>query len=297
MSPFQERSAAWRQFLLAKRAMLAAYDRALAHAKTQTVQVHHGNVGEAAVRDWLASFLPKRFGVTPGYVRSQGVPESHQTAHFDVIIYDQLEAPILWVEENPDKSPSGLARIVPAEHVGAVLEVKARFNRRSVDDALSKLRELDPLSLAYDSPEEPYPRYLRPNAVLGTLFFELDAEEAGDLSLLERFRSVEFARPFYGGVILRGAGHPVDSTASIRGTVSTTPISELFLPEGLLHNTALTASVEVNGEYRGAMLMWSALNFSQFAFDILAFLNGSYRSGRTSSFHGLDFKALEADAG
>src|SRR5215470_1786503 len=61
----QEKYAAvWRQFLVAKRGMLAEYERALSHAKTQPVATHHGNVAEAAFRDWLAAFLPKRFGVT-----------------------------------------------------------------------------------------------------------------------------------------------------------------------------------------------------------------------------------------
>lgn len=69
-------------------------------------------------------------------------------------------------------------------------------------------------------------------------------------------------------------------------------MTELFLPEGLLHNTALTASIESNGAHRGAMLMWSPVNFSQFAFDLLAFLNGSYEPGRNASFHGNDFSAL-----
>jgi hypothetical protein len=57
-------SATWKQFLDGKQVMLSAYDRARNHARTQTVQTHHGNVAEAAFRDWLVTFLPKRFGVT-----------------------------------------------------------------------------------------------------------------------------------------------------------------------------------------------------------------------------------------
>src|SRR5579871_5682552 len=108
---------AWQQFLLGQRAMLAEYDRARVHAQTQVVQTHHGNVAEAAIRDWLGSFLPKRFGVTAGYIRSQHVARVHQSAHFDVIVYDQLESPTLWIEENKDKSEGGRARIIPAEYV------------------------------------------------------------------------------------------------------------------------------------------------------------------------------------
>jgi hypothetical protein len=66
--------------------MLAEYDQALTHAREQAVPTHHGVVGEAAVRDWLGTFLPKHYGVAPGFIRSQGLPTPHQTAHFDVII-------------------------------------------------------------------------------------------------------------------------------------------------------------------------------------------------------------------
>src|ERR1700722_5355030 len=97
-------SVAWPQFLVAKQAMLAEYDRALAHSKEQVVPVHHGVVGEAGLRNWLGTFLPKGYGVVSGHIRSQGTPNPHQSRHFDVIVYDQLEAPTLWIEENKDKS-------------------------------------------------------------------------------------------------------------------------------------------------------------------------------------------------
>lgn len=51
--------------------MLAEYDSALTHARAQVVSVHHGVVAEAAVRNWLSSFLPKRYGVAPGHLKSQ----------------------------------------------------------------------------------------------------------------------------------------------------------------------------------------------------------------------------------
>ena len=111
----------------------------MAHALSQPVPTHHGNVGEAAVRDWLTAFLPKRFGVTSGHIRKQGFADSHVTSHFDVIVYDQIEAPVLWIESNPDKSPGGLSRIIPAENVRAVIEVKASLSNESAKAAVAKL--------------------------------------------------------------------------------------------------------------------------------------------------------------
>lgn len=284
-------SAAWRQFLLAKRAMLAEYDRALSHAKTQPVVSHHGNVAEAALRDWLGTFLPKRFGVTSGYIRSQGFPEVHQSSHFDVIVYDQLEAPTLWIEENRDKAEGGRARIIPAEYVGAIIEVKAAFNRRAVADAADKLRLLGPLMSAVDGADERYPRYLPFSTVLAMVFFELRSDDRRDLAALNEFRHIAFNRSFYGAVILRGEGLPPDAAALISQAVSDQPMEPLFVDAGLLHGTSMGGTLEVDGRLMSAMLMWSDVNFSRFAFDLLALLKGTYQPGRVSSFHGLDLGA------
>ncbi len=284
-------SAAWQQFLLAKRSMLSEYDRARAHATTQPVAIHHGNVGEAAVRDWLATFLPKRFGVTSGYIRSQGATP-YQSSHYDVIIYDQLEAPTLWIEENRDKAEGGKARIIPAEYVGAVLEVKAAFNRRSVTDAIGKLQQLAPLVAGVDAPGERYPKFLPINAVLGFVFFELRKEDAKEIEALEAFRNLSFGRGFYGAVILRGEGLGADDAAKIEPMISDQPMDPMFLDAGLLSHIAMTGTSEVEGRNFGAMAQWSDVNFSTFAFDVLALLKNTYKRGFASSFHGLDFSGF-----
>jgi hypothetical protein len=281
-------SAAWQQFLVARNAMLAEYDQALIHSKGQPVSTHHGVVGEAAVRDWLGTFLPKRYGVAPGYVRSQGLPTSHQTAHFDVIVYDQLEAPTLWIEANKDKSESGRARIIPVEYVRAIIEVKAAFNRRSVREASEKLIELAPLTAGIDPVGERYPRYLLPSAVLAMIFFELRTGDRSDMEPLNLLGSLELGRGFYGAIILRGEGLHHDDTAIAQKYQSLEPIPEIFTEGGLLHGMAMTASRMLNECHIGATLMWSDTNFSKFAFDLLALLNGTYRSGFASSMHGIE---------
>jgi hypothetical protein len=60
----------WRQVLTAREKMLHEYDRARAHSRAHEVETYHGVAGEASVREWLADFLPKRYGVTAGYVIS-----------------------------------------------------------------------------------------------------------------------------------------------------------------------------------------------------------------------------------
>src|SRR5258708_3539231 len=96
--------AGWRQFLLAKREILHDYERAKHYAKAHKVQVSHGNVGAASFRNWLEQFLPKRFGVCNGYIASQQIQEPYKFPHFDIIIYDQQNSPVLWIEDNLDSS-------------------------------------------------------------------------------------------------------------------------------------------------------------------------------------------------
>ncbi len=87
--------------------MLDAFDRARNKAASHEVETYHGKVAEAEFRKWLTDFLPKKYGVTSGYIVSPGLKSTEKTPHFDVIIYDQLESPILWVEGDPDVSSQG----------------------------------------------------------------------------------------------------------------------------------------------------------------------------------------------
>lgn len=55
----------------------------------------------------------------------------------------------------------------------------------------------------------------------------------------------------------------------------------------------MTATKESNGRHIAAMSLWGDVNFSTFAFDVLALLNGTFRRGFVSSFHGFDFQAFK----
>ena len=128
------------------------------------------------------------------------------TSHFDVILYDQLEAPVLWTETNPDKSQSGLARVIPAEHVRAVLEVKSALTRRTLRDALEKLNTLLPVMAGNNAEGDIYPKYLPANAIASVVFFEIRVADAKDLQILNSIRDYDLPRLFYGPVVLRGEG-------------------------------------------------------------------------------------------
>jgi hypothetical protein len=83
----------WKQFLTSRKEILDAFDRAKQKAKAHEVETFHGNVAEAELRKWLSGFLPKRYGVTSGYIVSPGLKSSEKTPHFDVITMTSLRRP------------------------------------------------------------------------------------------------------------------------------------------------------------------------------------------------------------
>ena len=76
-------SQGWKQILTSRKEMLDSYDRAREHARSHEVETYHGNVAEAVFRKWLSDFLPKRYGVTSGYIISPGLGESDKAPHFE----------------------------------------------------------------------------------------------------------------------------------------------------------------------------------------------------------------------
>ena len=157
-------------------------------------------------------------------------------------------------------------------------------------DAIAKLKELEPLSAGIDQAGERYPRFLPASTLLGMFFFELRSASSSDIEALDLIRDFEPQRGFYGAVILRGHGAHPDDTGIVVRARSNTAYERTIGPTGLFGGATLTSTAESQGQHNGAMLTWTEVNFSAFAFDVLAVLNGTYRVGFASSFHGLDFR-------
>lgn len=279
----------WRQFLAQKSSMLAKYDTARVMSSAKPVPVTHGNVAEAEFRRWCQEFLPKRFGVTSGYIVSQRMWEEEPLRHFDLIIYDQLNSPILWAEGNPDHSTYGQVRAIPAEHVCAVIEIKSRLTQRSARDAIAKLGELRPLLAYVDDPNDPYPQYLPLNFVSYIVFFELLVEDARR-AILEDLVPEEPMRGYVGALILRGQGLTEGSTGKTAWVVSETPISALA-ENALLSGFSMSAGLKCAPTgYTALQLMWTEPNFAAFAFELVAVMTGKHPGrGRVASFHGFSY--------
>lgn len=278
-----------RQLLTARQEMLDAFDKARAQSRAHEVEVYHGRVAEAACRKWLRGFLPRRYGVTSGYVVSTGIPATERLPHFDVIIYDRLESPVLWVEDSPDSSEQGRSRAIPVEYVRAVLEVKSRFSRATVKSAVEHLSDLAPL-MGVDEAGERYRLCLPDSFFCACIFYELRQKESSDWEALEELVEPGFAlRGFGGGIILRGEGHQIPATGRLTLSKSNQPLQRMGGGSSpLLNGTAVSASREVVPTHHAvSMLVWFVENFSMFAFDMVRLLNGTYEPGRISSFYGL----------
>lgn len=292
-------SQGWKQLLTGRKEILDSYDRARDQARTHEIETYHGKVAEAAFRKWLSEFLPKRYAVTSGYIVSPGLGSQDKTPHFDVIIYDHLESPVLWVEDSPDSSKQGRSLAIPVEYVRSVLEVKASFSNQAVRHAIEHLSDLVPLMRAIDPPSERYKLHLPPTFCCGLVFAELRKENASsDLALRTMVNGMSL-RDFFGGVVLRGEGHtaPVTGRIALTRSEETTDLNldgkpEHLLEWGMTKTTQLADKVHI-----GAMISWAEFNFAQFAFDLIAMIQGSYQPGRLSSFFGLGSSYLEIARG
>jgi hypothetical protein len=128
-----------------------------------------------------------------GYI----IPDVVQTPeyklyHHDVIIFDALNAPVLWTEGNPDQSELGKRRAIPAKYVHAVLEIKSSFGRENAIDSLNKLRQLN--SIASHFPAQ---------FSCSVVFIELPSSLVSKGALLEYLVPIPPIHAFRGGLILR----------------------------------------------------------------------------------------------
>ncbi len=282
----------WSEFITNKSSMLDEFEKAKKQNIHRPTQTDKGKVAEPAMREWLTQFLPKRFAVTSGYIISQGIQTNNKLLHYDVIIYDALNAPILWVEENADNSEQGKVRAIPAENVFCVLEVKSTFNKKSCREAKSKLWELAPLLEKIDDPNEPYKRFLPANFCMGTVFFEILGKDKINIQILNELIPEKFTedlRGYFGGIILQAEGHNRELTGKISFLISETTIPTF----GDLTRTAMAGNfITKDGKYFSAMIIWNTGEFAKFAFDLIAMMEGKYRNGFVSSFHGLPLPVI-----
>jgi hypothetical protein len=296
----------WSQFTTQKRKMVSDFRIFKEMSDNRPTETDKGKYAEALFRDWLEQFLPAKYGVTSGYIIQQMDAVKPRSAlkgklrHYDVIIYNRLDSPVLWTEISPDHSMSGRIRAIPAEYVHGVLEVKSTFNAKNIADAFKKLNELAPL-LGIEDSNEPYKQYIPSDFYMGMIFFELPEREQDKLQLLNKLMPANFLRGFFGGIVLSAEGLDQRNTAQFRYvSVSGSPLP----PLAKIKNRTLVSEEDgiwsdskerSPGEYTTCMFSWAVQNFALFAFDLISVMNGTYRPDIVSSWHGLTF-SLESNS-
>ncbi len=295
-SPQRKGVQGWEQFLASKKKMLDAFDQAKLHKGVHEVPTYHGKVAEAEFRKWLLDFLPKKYGVTSGYIISQGKLDDTKAPHFDVIIYDQLESPVLWIESHPDASQEGMSRAIPVEYVRTVIEIKSSFESSTVAKAFEHLSDLRPLLLKMDEPQERYKQFLPRNFFNAVVFFERRQENESDIAALKKFIGPQQPDIPLLSIILRSESLNTEQSGEIEivhvkpeDAAKFASLDELSSP-----TISITGPHKVDTDnYQMVFLQWSEVVFSSFAFDLLALLNGTYEAGRASSFYGMSWVNLD----
>jgi hypothetical protein len=94
-----------------------------------------GREAEVIVRDFLEGHIPKRFGITSGFVIDSRDAISRQ---MDVVIYDALNCPMYRASES--------AAIIPSNNVAAVIEVKSKLDKAELADCFAKIASVKALA-------------------------------------------------------------------------------------------------------------------------------------------------------
>jgi len=94
-----------------------------------------GGVRERRVRDFLAKYLPSKYGVASGHIfDKQGVTSLQE----DIVIFDRFNCPVLEIDP--------YYQVFPCESVYATVEVKSKLDDRKIEECIehtSQLRRLN----------------------------------------------------------------------------------------------------------------------------------------------------------
>ena len=301
-SPPRSGAQGWRQFLTARKSMLDAYDRARTQARAHQVETHHGRVAEAEFRRWLESFLPGRYGVCAGFIVSQGAGEDEKLPHYDVIVYDRLNAPVLWWEGTPDASQAdtsacdtGRARASRRRGQGSADIIVSRGSGRA-----SRRPRVAPRSRrrgGYPPPRVPTRSVRLTYGLLrgsrGGPVQRRCANESRSRGVPARLRWRRRSRAEGRTDDASGRLTMVFCEAAQAGSLGQGGESSLRTGCAGDSKPVRGAPPSSPGEHAFALLTWAEADFPMFAFDLLSRLDGTYDpGGRISSFHALPFTKL-----
>ncbi|CAM4392541.1 DUF6602 domain-containing protein [Flavobacterium terrigena] len=306
----------WKEFNQNRETILSEFDKIIQQTKNRPVQIAHGLGVEAHIRKWLSEFLPKKYGVTSGYIIPNLYNDNIRLYHYDIIIFNQLEAPILWTEGNYDQSEQGKYRAIPAKHVVAVYEVKSRLTKLNVSNSIKKLNET-----------ESFKEQLNPLYSCGVIFIDLKEKDNNDESIIKELMKGKDVFGFTGGMVLRYEndysaigrisllnGNPIKPGDKIHSKPIAKPIDDLSIystEDGEIITSEFGAGVKLlqtpenttavtkcygtmYGENsKSIYLYWSRSYFADFHIDLLSTLEGIALNDKNRTVFGQIFDILK----
>ncbi|MCG8085503.1 MAG: hypothetical protein JAZ13_07275 [Candidatus Thiodiazotropha taylori] len=304
----------WKEFYQNRKSILAEYHRLRELTTNRPVKTAHGIAVEAYIRKWLSEFLPKKWAVTSGYVIPTLYRDKVTLYHYDIIIYDHLNAPVLWTEGNEDDSSQGRFRAIPAKNVAGILEVKSRLNKKNVGDMIEKLSEINN-----------FKEQLPLSFISSGIFIELRESDNTKLSILESIQGFSKVHNFIKGIVLCYENDEMasglilaekidDDKPSSRVSVLAKPIDDLAIyqnEEGNIELSEEGAGINAIGTDRNSWAMsktynsfiildqivagiqWSRGGFSEFCIDLISYLDGMDRNDKDRPSFGRIFDTFE----
>ncbi len=193
--------------------LLAEYDSFVREGKCDYAKTAHGVSAESLFRRFLRDFLPKKFGVTKGYIITPDLDyDSKHLEEWDIVIYDALESPILHTRRDPEERDDAGKLAIPIEYVRAIIEVKATLNGPSVKSAVDKLLRLQKFPKTFDCDKQ-QPKGLPNRFTSAVVFYETKVTSATTYSnALTAFEPLfqygDMDPLFLGGLIIRAQSMP-----------------------------------------------------------------------------------------
>lgn len=198
--------------------LLKEYDDAVSQGSDDHVKTEHGVSCEAHFRAFLREFLPKKYGVTKGYIITPDLDYAGPLEEWDIIIYDAMEAPVLFVRRNHDENERAGKRGIPVEYVRGVVEVKATFSKAMGVKATEKLLKLRQFQKKQDAPNKYGQTHLPIGFRAFSVFFETkvkSSEEYADaLGSMAPFWQNDPLIAFAGALFIRGGTCPEYSASA-----------------------------------------------------------------------------------